>query len=85
MDYYRDVVLADERRFLVSEARMHMKVVEPGQVRGERKVVIQDGKCVIDVAEDVWRVWREYEGRGKDEEQKECENGEAHAENDGAP
>jgi hypothetical protein len=35
--YYREVVLEDERRFLVSEALLHTKMVEPGQVNGERR------------------------------------------------
>ena len=67
--YHRDVVLEDERRFLVSEAQLHLKVVGPGSVKGERRVVIQDGKCVIEVGEDVWRVWREYEARGDKEDE----------------
>jgi hypothetical protein len=72
--YYREVVLEDEKRFLLSEARLHMKVVGPGLVSGERKVVIQDGKCVIEVADDVWRLWREYEARGKEEEERAKKN-----------
>lgn len=35
--YYREVVLEDERRFLVSEALLHTKMVESGQVNGERR------------------------------------------------
>lgn len=73
--YYREVVLEDEKRFLLSEALLHMKVVDPGLVNGERKVIIQDGKCVIEVADNVWRLWREYEARGKEEEERAKENG----------
>jgi hypothetical protein len=32
-------------------------------VVGERKVVIQDGKCMIDIPEAVWAIWREYEAK----------------------
>ena len=63
-EYYREVILPDERRFLVSEALQHIIRVPPGSVKGERKVVIRDGKCVVEVGEEVWSVWREYERRG---------------------
>ncbi|KFY38589.1 hypothetical protein V495_06478 [Pseudogymnoascus sp. VKM F-4514 (FW-929)] len=66
-DYYRDVILPDEKRFLVSAALEHIFRVGPGTVRGERKVVIREGKAVIEVGEEVWRVWREYEKRGEKE------------------
>jgi hypothetical protein len=64
MDYYAEVVLVDEKRFLVSVATEHMKRVEPGTVRGERRVVIQDGKSLVEIPEGIWEVWREYEKRG---------------------
>jgi hypothetical protein len=64
MDYYAEVVLVDEVRFLVSAAREHLKRVEPGTVVGDRRVVIQDGKSLIEIPESVWEVWREYEKRG---------------------
>ena len=35
---------------------------------GERKVVIQDGKSVVEVEESVWETWRKYEKRGKEDE-----------------
>jgi len=69
-DYYKEVILPDERRFLVSEALEHIYRVGPGSVRGERRVVIGEGKCLIDVGEEVWKVWREYEERGKKEEEE---------------
>ncbi|KAE9373326.1 hypothetical protein N431DRAFT_482390 [Stipitochalara longipes BDJ] len=62
--YYREVILVDERRFLASEALEHIHRVPPMTVDGERKIVIRDGKCLIDVPESVWEVWREYEARG---------------------
>jgi hypothetical protein len=65
-DYYQEVVLADERRFLCSEAMEHILRVPPKSVQGERKVVIENGKCLIEVEDEVWRVWREYEKRGVD-------------------
>jgi hypothetical protein len=71
LDYYRQVILVDERRFLVSEAMEHIYRVPPMTVEGTRKVVIQDGKCLIDVPEEVWEVWRLYEEGGKPEEERE--------------
>lgn len=35
------------------------------QVKGERKVIIEDGKAMIDVPESVWEVWRAYEARNE--------------------
>lgn len=67
-DYYREVILPDERRFLASEALEHIFRVKPQTVTGERKVVIKEGKQLVEVAEEVWRVWREYESRGEKEE-----------------
>ncbi len=65
--YYDEVIKVDERRFLVSEALEHIYRVGPGSVEGERKVVIDEGKPVIEVPEGVWEVWREYEKRGEKE------------------
>lgn len=64
-DYYREVILADERRFLVSEALEHIKRVGPETVSGDEKVVIRDGKSVVDVPDTIWEVWRTYEARGQ--------------------
>ena len=66
-DYYREVILPDEKRFLVSAALEHIFQVGPGTMRGDRRVVIQEGKAVVEVGEEVWRVWREYERRGETE------------------
>ncbi len=62
--YYEEVILVDERRFLVSEALEHIRRVPPMTVRGERKAVIEGGVCLIEVKEEVWRVWRQYEETG---------------------
>lgn len=70
LDYYRQVILVDERRFLVSEAMEHIHRVPPLTVAGTRKVVIHDGKCLIDVPETVWEVWKLYEEWGKPELEK---------------
>lgn len=70
-DYYREVILPDERRFLVSEALVHIKRVGPGTVTGNKRVVIQDGKSLVHVPESVWEVWRGYEKRGQVKEDKE--------------
>ncbi|KAG9228175.1 hypothetical protein BJ875DRAFT_490138 [Amylocarpus encephaloides] len=64
VDYYKEVILADEREFLVSEAMKHIKQVEEGTVTGERKAIIEDGKVVIEVPEGVWETWRGYETKG---------------------
>jgi len=65
-EYYKEVILPDERRFLISEALNHITRVGPGTIKGETKVVIGDGKCLIDIPNEVWKVWREYEARGGD-------------------
>ena len=70
LDYYQQVILVDERRFLVSEAMEHIHRVPPMTVEGTRKVVIREGKCLIDVPELVWEVWRLYEEWGKAEEKR---------------
>jgi len=67
-DYYKEVILPDERRFLFSEALDHIFRVDPGTVKGDRKVVIDEGKCLIEVGDEVWRVWREYEARENEKE-----------------
>lgn len=66
MKYYQEIVVPDERTFLVSEAMKHVKRVEEGTVVGERKVIIENGKAVVDVGENVWEIWRGYERKGKD-------------------
>lgn len=68
--YYREVILVDERRFLVSEAMQHIHRVPPMTVDGERKVVIHDRKCLINVPESVLEVWRSYEAKGCAEEKE---------------
>lgn len=45
--YYQDVILVDERRFLVSEALKHTEIVEA--IEGTREVFIEDGKPLVDV------------------------------------
>ncbi|PVH73744.1 hypothetical protein DL98DRAFT_519707 [Cadophora sp. DSE1049] len=65
--YYDEVVKKDERRFLVSEALDHIVRVKPRTVKGEVKVVIQEGKPLIEVSDEIWKVWKEYEARGRKE------------------
>lgn len=60
--YYHDVILPDEKRFLVSPAREHLKIVDG--VEGRKTVFIEDGKGMVDVSEDILGVWRGYEARG---------------------
>ena len=64
-DYYEEVILVDERRFLFSEALAHIKRVDPKTVTGDKRVVIEDGKSLVHVPESVWEVWRGYEKRGE--------------------
>jgi hypothetical protein len=45
--YLQNVIVPDERRFLVSEALEHTKVVDPGTVEGQKEVIIQDGRILI--------------------------------------
>ncbi|CZR60950.1 uncharacterized protein PAC_10846 [Phialocephala subalpina] len=68
--YYKEVILPDERRFLFSEALDHITRVPPQTVKGERKVVIDGGRPLIEVKDEVWKVWREYEAREKEEEER---------------
>jgi len=63
--YYEDVILPDERRFLVSAATEHMKIVEG--VTGRKTAVVEGGVGKIEVPEDIMRVWRSYEERGQKE------------------
>jgi len=57
----------DERHFLVSEAIQHILRVSGGGVTGKKKVVIEDGQIAegVDVSDEIWKVWREYEKRGE--------------------
>jgi hypothetical protein len=66
-DYYQEVILVDERHFLVSEAIQHILRVPGGGVEGKKKVVIEDGKIAegVAVSDEIWKVWREYEKRGE--------------------
>lgn len=64
--YYREVILVDERRFLLSEALLHLKRLEPGAVMGgDKRVIIEDGKSLIHVPADVMEVWNSYVRRGE--------------------
>ncbi|KAE9363626.1 hypothetical protein N431DRAFT_431827 [Stipitochalara longipes BDJ] len=64
-DYYEEVILQDEKRLLESLATEHLVQVGEGTVSGERRMVIQGGKSVIEVEESIWEVWRRYEAREK--------------------
>lgn len=49
--YHLDVIMPDERRFLLDEALKILRGVEPGAVDGDRVELIVDGKAVVDVSE----------------------------------
>jgi len=67
-DYYEKVILKDEKRLLESLATEHLVQVGEGTVSGERRVVIEGGKSLIEVEESVWELWREYEKSGAEGE-----------------
>jgi hypothetical protein len=67
IDYYKEVVMADEKKFLDRDAAEWFKRVEPGTVEGDKKVIIESGKRLIEIPETVMGVWREYERRGEGE------------------
>ncbi|KAI7272360.1 hypothetical protein KC343_g1620 [Hortaea werneckii] len=46
-EYYEEMILPDERRFLLDEARRHMVVVTAGSVEGRRVEVIKGGNVVL--------------------------------------
>ena len=46
-EYYEEMILPDERKFLLDEARRHMVVVAAGSVEGKRVEVIKDGEMVL--------------------------------------
>lgn len=62
--YYKEVVLVDEVRFLESLATEHLLQVPGGTVTGERKPIIEGGKAVIEIPEEVMEVWKRYEREG---------------------
>lgn len=59
--YFQEMVLRDERRFLISEALEHYKMVDGGTVTGDRKVIVEDGKVVYGLGylENV-KIWQMY-------------------------
>lgn len=59
--YFRDFNLRDERRFLISEALEHVKIVDSGTVTGDIKVIIEDSKVIYgrEYAENE-EVWDTY-------------------------
>lgn len=50
-DYYAQVMIPDERIFLLTEALNHLRTVEPGVVTGERVEFIVDGKACVEFEE----------------------------------
>ncbi|KAK5196697.1 hypothetical protein LTR99_005489 [Exophiala xenobiotica] len=58
-DYYQKVILPDERAFLMSEALQHLRWMDPGTVVGDKVVIIEDGKAMIDCEETmgIWKDW----------------------------
>lgn len=69
--YYLNVILPDERRFLVSEEKLHIKVVPLEAIAGERKVIIESGKVVTrdqeveEALSEAGKAWRAYQRGGE--------------------
>jgi len=61
-DYYQKVILPDERAFLLSEALQHLRWMEPGAVVGEKVIIIQDGKAMIECEEDM-KIWGDWSAK----------------------
>lgn len=59
--YYENVILADERRFLASEAKLHVKRVEPGTVEGRRVVIIENGQALVSIPDEIMEEWRKWD------------------------
>jgi hypothetical protein len=61
------VVVPDEKKFLIDEARKHAKFVDAGTVKGERIVLVEnskivagdDGRPLVDITEAM-KVWDEW-------------------------
>ena len=49
--YHLEVIMPDEKRFLLDEALKHLQGIEPGAVDGDRVELIVDGKAVVGVGE----------------------------------
>ncbi|KAK5135782.1 hypothetical protein LTR08_004608 [Meristemomyces frigidus] len=64
MAYYENIILLDERVFLLRNALDHMKVVEPRSVTGERVEFIIDSKAVVGGWEEWQSLWDEYLAKG---------------------
>jgi EthD domain len=74
-DFFRRVVVPDEKKFLIDEARKHAKFVDAGTVEGERVVLVENGKIavgkggrpVVDITEamKVWDEWVVEDDEGK--------------------
>ncbi len=58
-DYYQKVILPDERAFLISEALQNLRWVDPETMVGDKVVIIQDGRAMIDCEEDM-KVWNDW-------------------------
>lgn len=60
--YFSEIILPDERRVFVDEARKHMKAVPAGAVKGSWVEFIVDGKAVVDF-EKAREAWEGHEGK----------------------
>ncbi len=58
-DYYQKVILPDERAFLISEALQNLRWVDPETMVGDKVVIIQGGRAMIDCEEDM-KIWNDW-------------------------
>jgi hypothetical protein len=59
--YHARVIVPDEKRFLVSEALEHILRVDEGTVLGERRVIIEGGRAVVEVDPEAVKRWKEFD------------------------
>ena len=70
--YNTEVIQQDEKRMMGGFRRDVVVVLPPGEevAKGVKKVIIRDGVVVQEFPQDAlakaWKMWREYEARGKE-------------------
>jgi hypothetical protein len=65
--YWKEVIVEDEKRFLVSPALDHVRRIAANTVDGERRVIIEDGKVVPGLNFDAnLEVWNGFVSGGRE-------------------
>ncbi|KAL7911950.1 hypothetical protein GGI35DRAFT_477643 [Trichoderma velutinum] len=57
--YYKEQILLDERRLLISDAASHSKQVPQGTVSGKKVVLIENGRATRPIDEKWIKLWQE--------------------------